>query len=88
MSVTNRLTVSALHGQGVVVTLDATDADATLPTLAVGQHCFNSSGRIGYVARVDKFGRTFVVSPQYPSGRFDSLSVPGSFVSGDTITLS
>ncbi len=62
MSYTNRKVHQAIAGQGVVVTLDATDSAALLPTLAVGTKA-TTEQNVGYVCRVDTLGNSFEVNP-------------------------
>lgn len=67
---TNRKASQALRGQGVLVTLDATDS-ANLDLLAEGQICFaNSIGVYGTINRVDYYGHSFSVNPIQPDREF------------------
>jgi len=86
IAVTNRVVASALNGEVVLVTLDATD-QAKLPTILVGQLCqCVTSLKTGYVCSVDTLGNTFQVKPKYPSSSFDN-GTAGELAVGDSINI-
>jgi hypothetical protein len=86
ISVVNRVAASALRGEVVLVTLDATD-QAKLQYLAVGQLCTAvTSLKKGYILSVDTLGNTFQIDPQYPSSTFDN-GTAGLLAVGDTINI-
>lgn len=86
VSVTNRVAASALPGEVVMITLDATDK-AKLPTIITGMQAQAiTSLKIGYVSAVDVYGSSFQVRPRYPSTAFDN-GTPGVFIVGDGINL-
>lgn len=86
-SVTNRIAASAQRGQGVRVSLDDSDTINVLPTLTKGQKCTNANGKVGYIAELDYLGRSFIVSPDYPTTFFDSSTTPAVLAVGDSITI-
>lgn len=71
MPITNQVASQALRGQNVKVTLNATDAGNTLPTLQIGTEVQeNSFNTIGYVSSVDVDGNSFEVVPVQPDKVF------------------
>ena len=84
-TITNRKAASALRGQNVVVSCDATDA-AKLANLTVGQAC-TISGNTGRIGELFLGGVTFLISPLNQVARFDSTSTPGQLANGETITI-
>lgn len=85
VTITNQLAASALRGQNVVVSCNATDA-AKIASLTVGQSC-TISGNSGRVAETFFGGTTFLVAPLNQGARFDSTSTPGQLANGETITI-
>lgn len=85
-TITNQLAASALRGQNVVVSCNATDA-AKIASLTVGQSC-TISGNSGRVAELFLGGATFLISPLNQATRFDSTGTPGILASGTSITIS
>ena len=84
-TVTNRVAASALRGQGVRVTLDATDS-AKLATMVVGTVCTASgSSNTGTIKEIDVYGNSFLVVPISPATRFDG-SLPGQLAASVTVT--
>lgn len=84
---TNRIGSTALRGEGVLVTLDSTEAVTKLPSITVGQKAtVGSNSNVGYVASVDYYGNTFVVNPRNPDLRFDSTT-SGYLAVSEVITL-
>lgn len=60
----------ALRGQGVLVTLSATDS-AQLENFEKGMLCtHDQTGRKGTIHRVDYFGHSFSVNPIQPDREF------------------
>lgn len=85
---TNRVAAPANAGQNVLVTLDATDSAAILPTLVAGrQATCGSSSKVGYVDNIDALGNTFEITPTTQATRFDSSSTPYELAVGEVITL-
>jgi hypothetical protein len=86
ISVTNRTAASALRGEVVMITLDATDR-AKLSSLAIGQLCTAiTSLKTGYISAIDLLGNSFQVKPTYPSSTFDNGTL-GEFAVGDGINI-
>lgn len=84
--VTNRTASSALRGEVVIVTLDATD-QAKLPNIVAGQLCTAiTSLKTGYVTSVDTLGNTFKITPKNPSVTFDN-GTSGELAVGDIINI-
>jgi hypothetical protein len=86
MAYTNRVAAPALAGQGVLVTLDATDSAALLPILAVGTRA-TVGQNIGTVCKVDALGKTFEVNPLTSRAYWESTSTPGQLAVSATITI-
>lgn len=85
--VTNRVTASALRGQGVKVTLNSSDTTTYLSTLQIGQFCeISSSSKTGTIYSVDYLGNSFIVTPISPATRFDGLGI-GKLSVNDTISI-
>lgn len=84
---TNRVASSALRGEGVMVTLDATETLSVLPSLTNGQKCTNGNSKVGYIYSVDYLGRSFIVVPANPDLQFDSSTTPGVLAVGETLTI-
>ena len=86
ISITNRVAASALRGQVVLVTVDATD-QAKLASLVVGQLCTAvTSLKTGYVYSVDTLGNSFKIKPTLPSTTFDN-GTSGELAVGDAINI-
>lgn len=84
-TVTNRVAASALRGQGVRVSLDATDS-ANLATMVIGTVCTASgSSKTGTIAEIDTKGNSFLVIPISPATRFDGTLV-GQLAASVTVT--
>jgi len=84
-TVTNRVAAPALRGQGVKITLDATD-QAVLSALTLGTVCTAAgSSNTGTIARIDTFGNSFIVNPTSPAGSF-SGSLAGQLAASVVIT--
>ncbi len=82
--ITNRLASQALRGQGVLVTLDATDS-AQLVNFEQGMLCtHDQSGRTGTIDRVDYPGHSFLVSPIQPNTEF---GIYGYLAASATVTV-
>lgn len=86
-SVTNRIAASAQRGEGVTVSLNDSDTINILPTLTKGQKCTNANGKVGYIAELDYLGRSFIVSPDYPTSYFDSAATPAVLNVNESITI-
>jgi hypothetical protein len=86
-SVTNRIAASAQRGEGVMVSLNDSDALNVLPTLTKGQKCTNGNSKVGYIAELDYLGRSFIVSPDYLTSFFDSSATPAVLAVGETLTI-
>lgn len=84
-TITNQLAASALRGQNVIVSCNATDA-AKLASLTVGQAC-TISGNSGRVGELFLGGTTFLISPLNQGARFDSTSTPGQLAKNEVITF-
>lgn len=84
-TITNQVAASALRGQNVVVSCNATDA-AKIANLTVGQGC-TISGNSGRVAETFFGGNTFLVAPLNQGARFDSTSTPGQLAKNEVITF-
>lgn len=83
----NRVASSAQRGEGVMVTLNDSDMLNVLPTLTQGQKCTNGNSKVGYIASLDYLGRSFIVSPDYPTTYFDSSATPAVLAVGETLTI-
>lgn len=83
-TVTNRVAAPAQRGQGVVITLDSTDA-AQLANMTKGNAVTNGSSKTGVISRIDVYGHTFIVIPTLPNGRFDTTASPGICAVAETI---
>lgn len=83
----NRVASSAQRGEGVMVTLNDSDMLNVLPTLTKGQKCTNGNSKVGYIASLDYLGRSFIVSPDYPTTYFDSSATPAVLAVGETLTI-
>ncbi len=86
-TVTNRVASQALPGEGVKITLDATDS-AKLATFTKGNLCVNgSSSAKGYINTIDTYGNSFTVSPVDGSKDFASTSPVAYLAVDETITV-
>lgn len=75
INATNIRASQALRGEGVQITLSAAESLSVLPTLTVGDKCtISSSSKIGYINRIDTYGKSFLVEPESPAKRFDSTT--------------
>jgi hypothetical protein len=83
---TNQVIASALKGQCVVVSLNATDT-AKIPNIKVGQSVVSSGANPCEVAEIFLGGNTFLVRPLNLAARFDSATTPGQLAVGETITF-
>lgn len=86
-SVTNQIATSAQRGEGVNVALNDSDTINVLPTLKKGQKCTNGNSKVGYIAELDYLGRSFIVTPDYPTTFFDSSATPAVLAVGETLTI-
>lgn len=84
-TVVNQVSASALRGQNVVVSCNATDA-AKLSGFTVGQAC-TISGNSGRIAELFLGGTTFLIAPLNQGNRFDSSGTPGVLAATTTITI-
>lgn len=86
VAVTNQVAASALRGEVVLVTLNATDR-AKLSSLAVGQLCTCvTSLKTGYILSIDLYGNTLQIKPTLPSNTFDN-GTSGELAVGDAINI-
>ncbi len=86
-TVTNRVASQALPGEGVKVTLDATDS-AQLVNFTKGDQCvLTSSGAKGYINTIDVYGNSFTVAPVDGNQSFASTSPVGYISSTETVTV-
>ena len=86
ISITNQIAASALRGECVQVTLNATDR-AKLPNITVGMLAQAvTSLKIGYVSYVDILGNSLQIKPINPASTFDN-GTQGELAVGDVINL-
>jgi hypothetical protein len=85
---TNQTKSQALRGQGVLVTLNGSDA-ANLYLVREGQLAtVSSNNKTGTIGRVDVYGNTFIVDPIQPDRSFDSApAIYGYLNSAETIIV-
>ena len=84
-TLTNSGSAQALRGQGVKVSVSASD-QSKLAALTVGATVTAASGKTGQIYRIDSFGSSFIVTPTSPVGLFDSTSTPGILAATEVIT--
>ncbi len=86
-TVTNRVASQALPGEGVKVTLDATDS-AKLATFTKGKQCESTTtSELGYINSIDVYGNSFTVAPVDGASKFSSTSPVGFLSSTEVITV-
>lgn len=85
---TNRRDAQSLKGQGVLVTLNSSDA-ANLYLVQEGMLCTNgTSNKTGTVSKVNVYGNSFLVDPIQPDRNFDSApTVYGYLSTGTVVTV-
>lgn len=85
IEVTNTVASQSLRGQSVKVTVGQSDV-SKLSSISVGDRCqIDSNNTLGYVASVDVYGYSFLVTPVQPDKTFSST--PGYLEASENITI-